>query len=417
MSIRKTFLAASMLLLIINTIAAQNTNSTYSGYGIGYLETPALGKSRAMGGIGYGLREKGIINPMNPASYSAVDTLNFLFDFGVSAQMTRFKEGSVVEYNPNGNLDYAAMKFALKPNWGVAMGLVPYSNVGYSFNVEKEDDTPFTTTDGTTNTLEYVKTYSGSGGLNTLFLGTSVDVLKGLSIGANFKYIFGTLENISSTTYTTSGYNDLYIYNYKFIKTVGLDLGLQYARTIGKKGNLTLGAVVSKAVPFYAQIYKVSIASDTAASTTHADFELPNTLGVGFAYTYDRRLTIGFDYENQAWSKCLYMGVSDSLKDNNRYSLGVEYLPSLIASSYFQAIRYRCGFQYTDTYLKVPGDLKNAALTFGFGLPLRNQKSVLNLGFEIGKVITPDASYISENYYKMSVDISFNELWFFKRKL
>ena len=43
-----------------------------------------------MGGIAYGLRDGSHINPLNPASYTAIDSLTFLFDGGFSMQNTNF---------------------------------------------------------------------------------------------------------------------------------------------------------------------------------------------------------------------------------------------------------------------------------------------------------------------------------------
>jgi hypothetical protein len=405
-------LAAFSLLLIVGSLSAQNTNSLYSQYAFGSLETPAFGKSRAMGGIGIGLRDNGQINPANPASYSAVDTTNFLFDFGVSAQLTRLKEGSTVQYNPNGYLDYVGMKFALKPHWGVAMGLMPFTKVGYSYSIEEEN--AFETE---TNIVTDVKSFSGSGGLNALFLGTSFNLCKGLSLGANLKYIFGANTNTRTVTYDDDLYNTAYFYHYLFSKTIGYDLGLQYEHQVGKKGSLVVGAVFSQYAPFEARSYDVEISADTLETRKGYNYALPQSLGLGLSYNWDHRLTVGLDYQQQLWSDCEYQSVSDSLKNNTRVAFGLEYLPSLLADHYFQAVRYRAGFNYTDTYLKAPGHLKNVGLTFGFGLPLRAQKSMLNIGFEVGKVIIPNASFISETYYKVSLDMSFNELWFFKRNL
>jgi hypothetical protein len=44
-----------------------------------------------MNGVGLGLRPHNPINYLNPASYSAVDSLNFIFDAGLSLQLTNFK--------------------------------------------------------------------------------------------------------------------------------------------------------------------------------------------------------------------------------------------------------------------------------------------------------------------------------------
>jgi hypothetical protein len=79
-------------------------------------------------------------------------------------------------------------------------------------------------------------------------------------------------------------------------------------------------------------------------------------------------------------------------------------------------IRYRAGFYHrTDPRLE---DLKQYALTLGFGLPVilpRQQTSFVNLAFEFGKFDTANA--IKENFVKMSLGFTLNDSsWFFKRK-
>lgn len=413
MSIRKSLPATLFLLLTLQTLLSQNTNSTYSRYGYGNLETPAMGKTRGMGGIGYGIHDRGLIDVMNPASFADVDTMNLLFDFGLSAQYTAFKEGSVHQYNPNAYLDHVGIKVALKPNWGLAFGLVPYSKVGYNF---KTPDLVTAFGDETYNI-----TYSGSGGLNTFFVGSGFKLGRNLMLGANLKYTFGLLSNTTLVNYSNSGINDEQNLNYLFLKSPALDLGVQYDLPLTKKSFLTLGASASMVLPYKGELYNVNIASDTLENTTFHNFQLPTTIGAGVSYNWDNRLTVGLDYQNQRFSQSTFMGVGDSLRDNNRIALGVEYLPSLLAEHYYQAIHYRGGFQFNDMYLKQPGHLQSAALSLGVGLPLRGQlqsrSSLLNVSFEMGRLFTPNASFISETYYKISLDLSFNEFWFFKMKL
>jgi hypothetical protein len=413
MPIHKMFFAALSLLLFWGNLSAQNTNSPYSRYGFGTLENQIMGKSRAMGGIGYGLRENGIINPLNPASYSAVDTMNLLFDFGLSASYYNFKEDGSSQGDLNAGLDYLGMKIALKPNWGLALGLMPYSKVGYSFGDS------YTTRDMDNKKITYDKSYGGSGGLNTLFLGSSAMLGDNLSLGFNFKYIFGEIAHYTSISSTYSGFSSQYFSQNWYLNALSLDLGAQYEIKFGKKRKVIIGAVFTRKSSFIRRsVYEFTIANDTTDNTKKYTFGLPNTLGVGFTYTYDNRLTVGMDYQMQAWSKSSYFNKKDSLSDNTKISFGLEYLPSLITTNYFQAIKYRFGMQYADSYIKFPdGSIKSVGVTLGFGLPLKGQRSSLNVSFEAGKLIVPNSSYISENYYKLALDVAFNELWFFKRKL
>lgn len=412
MSIRKTIFTALSLLFFMSSLSAQNTNSPYSRYGYGTLENPALGQSRAMGGIAYGMREKGMINPLNPASYSAVDTLNFVFDFGVSTTTSIFEDNSGRQVNPNGRFDYLAMKIPLKSYWGLALGLMPFSNVGYEYSSTE------TTSVGN---VSYVDGHVGTGGLNTLFLGTGISLGKNWSVGANLKYIFGKIAHDGSVVYSNSEYNTTYSSENWYLGAPSLDFGVQYRKKFNKKNSAVLGATFTNGSAFTMHEFNTVLITpslyDTVQKTTNPVFELPNTFGIGLSYNYDNRLTVGFDYQNQAWSKTEMCGLKDTLNDNSRMAVGLEFLPSLMATNYFKAIKYRCGVNYSNSYLNYGGaELKNIGLSVGFGLPLRAQKTVLNFAFEAGKLLTREAP-ISERYYKVSLDVSFNEFWFFKRKL
>ena len=66
-----------------------------------------------MGGIAYGLRNGYQINASNPASYTAIDSLTFLFDAGMTLQNANFKDGNVKTNAKNSSFDYLA--YAISP--------------------------------------------------------------------------------------------------------------------------------------------------------------------------------------------------------------------------------------------------------------------------------------------------------------
>lgn len=90
---KKTITASLLLLSSLGLHAQSGTNSPYSQYGLGELSEQSGSFSRGMNGLAYGLRLNNQVNALNPASYSALDSLSFIFDAGVSLQMTQFKEG------------------------------------------------------------------------------------------------------------------------------------------------------------------------------------------------------------------------------------------------------------------------------------------------------------------------------------
>jgi hypothetical protein len=53
------------------------------------------------------------------------------------------------------------------------------------------------------------------------------------------------------------------------------------------------------------------------------------------------------------------------------------------------------GLHYSDSYIKfAQGNLKELGFSLGLGLPLRNQRTALNLAMEFGKILTPEPSMI-----------------------
>ena len=102
---------ALLLMMVTGTAIAQNnTNSPYTRYGFGQLSDQNFGNSKAMGGVAYALRDPYHVNAMNPASYSAVDSLTFIFDGGLTLQNSNFSNGETKINAKNSSFDYIAMQ-------------------------------------------------------------------------------------------------------------------------------------------------------------------------------------------------------------------------------------------------------------------------------------------------------------------
>ena len=88
--IKHFILSIALAALAVPGLQAQTnaTTSPYSMYGYGMLSDRATALQRQMGGVGYALSSGRQINPMNPASYAAIDSLTFLWDIG--ADLTFF---------------------------------------------------------------------------------------------------------------------------------------------------------------------------------------------------------------------------------------------------------------------------------------------------------------------------------------
>lgn len=433
----KRLLLIAFLACIVGSIGAQ-TDSPYSRYGYGVLKDQAVGPSKGMGGIGYGLRNSRSANPLNPASYSKVDSLTFLFDIGVTYNNGRLSDGVNSENKPGGGLDYITILVPLKYGLGFSFGILPYSSVGYKFGSKE-----------TTGLLEYTKSFSGTGGLSQIYggLGYSVPFIEGLSIGANASYLFGTIDYTrsipsfsssgTSTAYTSSDYSEL------SKKALKLDFGAQYELPLSKNNVLTIGAVFSPKINSKAEFqnrhYEINTSTSALVSgdTTlykGIDAGLPASYGLGFTYNHDDRLIYGADVTYQKWSDVKYSSyMGDDLKDSERFNdrwkfnAGVEYMVNPFERSFFKRMKFRGGVNYSNSYLNVKNSdgvidgYNEYGATVGFGLPFKNsyggKTSYVNLNFEYKKLKPKTTNMISEEYFAVSLNVNLSELWFFRRKV
>lgn len=413
---------ALLLMMVTGTAIAQNnTNSPYTRYGYGDLSDQSFGNSKAMGGIAFGLRDGAQINPLNPASYTAIDSLTFLFEGGVSLQNMNIS-GSGVKLNAkNSSFDYLAMQFRLHPRIAMSVGLLPFSNVGYSVSDSKVD-----------NGVSQTRSFTGDGGLHQLYGGIGVKVLKNLSLGVNASYFWGDITRTRTVIYPATSESNSYIQQMGVsISDYKLDFGAQYTLDLSKKHSMTIGAVFSPKHKLNNDYTITTQVSTTNSNNLDATFEVPNTFGIGFTYNYDKRLTVGLDYSLQQWSKTKFdvntpdEAVREDFKetytycDRHKISVGAEYIPNLIGRSYLSHIKYRLGAYYTTPYYKVGGKeaTREYGVTAGFGLPVPRSRSILSISGQFVRISGQEAAFVNENIFRVSIGLTFNERWFFKRRV
>jgi len=390
-------------------VSAQNsTNSPYSRYGYGEIANRSFGAGRSMGGIGIGLRSSKQINPLNPASYSCMDSLTFLFDFGATGQYSWYTDGVNKQSDINGNVEYMAMQFPIHRKIAVSIGMLPFSHVGYKYGESK-----------VSNGLTYVETFEGSGGLNQLYGGVSIDVWKKrLSVGANLNYIFGTVTHSSTSTFSSE--NSTYILSSKAFK-VGkayLDYGVQYVHLLSKSSSLTFGATFAPKTDLSARTYEAVQSTVIQTDTVRGlKYEIPTTYGLGVSYEKTDKLIIAADYQYQGWGSVKFSDKGGLFQDRSKVAIGGEYIPNLYSQPYLNRLRYRIGGSYANSYMLSNGNgYKELSATIGAGFPMSDGRSYINVSFEYVKVKPEVYNMVSESYLKMTLSYTFNEYWFFKKK-
>ena len=416
----------SFLLLFSFTVFSQsdNTNSPYTRYGYGQLGNQAFASQRGMGGIGYGLRNSQMINPLNPASFSAVDSMTFMFDFGMKGQLALMNDGDYGKSRRfNAGLEYLALQIPLAKGLGMGVGIEPVSFVGYQYGDTVRE----------LNSLIY-KTYSGSGGLNKIYSSFAYNLFNRLSLGVNVGFMFGHITHNRTTSYTTDAYTITWPDSLS-IKSLTYEAGLQYTQKLSRTSELVFGAVYAPKITTQATVRMAEIRYDANTGTIAGDptyystrdsvFQMPETYGIGLSYRKKDKLTLGADFQYQKWAEAKFYNETNNLSNRMKINAGGEYIPNIRGNSLFSKIHYRAGAYFADSYII---DSNNSTyneygVSVGLGIPVivdryfLDRRSFINMAFEYSRLRPKNPVSMSEQYFKLTFSYTFNELWFYKRKL
>lgn len=435
-SMKKHLTVIALGMLATTGWAQSGTNSPYSQYGLGILSDQSTGFNRGMNGLALGFREHNQINPANPASYSAIDSLSFIFDAGISLQSTNFKEGGKKLNANNADFEYVVAGFRLLPHLGVSFGLLPYTNIGYSYST--------TTSVGDVNKTYSYNAYTGEGGLHQVYLGFGWEPIRHFSIGVNGSYLYGDYTRSVTNSYSNTAANSLTKTYSADVRSYKLEAGIQYTLPLNKKDQLTLGLTYGLGheiggdpkVSIISRNTTTAVADTTSfpgAGEAALKLKIPNTFGVGLTFIHNNKIKVGADYTLQQWSKVnapelvtdndgtmQYQLVKGTYKDRHHFTLGTEICPEEYGRSFLKRMRYRAGISYTTPYYYI-GSIegpKELSASLGFGIPIvngYNNRSILNISAQWVK--RSAKSLITENTFRINVGVTFNEQWFAKWKL
>ncbi len=381
--------------------------------------------------MGLGFREGNQVNFLNPASYASMDSLTFIFDVGASGQITSFEEnGKRINAN-NANFEYAIAGFRAFKHLGMSFGIVPFTNVGYSYsNTSDVNDV---------NNTTYTNTYNGSGGLHQVYLGMGWEPFRGFSLGVNGSYLWGNYNRYIVNSYSDSYVNTLSKYYTAEVGNYKLDFGAQISFKLSKKSSMTLGLVYGLGHQIGADpeckiisLNSQTLVADTALYVVSNGLKLPHTFGAGVMLSLNNRLKIGADYTLQQWSKIgfpeytvvnnkpSYELDNDYYRDRHKVALGGEFCRNANSRKFFDRVRFRAGASYSTPYLNINGTdgPKEISVSAGLGIPIMNgwnARSILNISGQWVNVQTP--GMLKENTFRINIGMTFNEKWFQKWKV
>ena len=416
--------------LVASGIYAQDgTVSPYSYFGLGEVSSGTTVENQMMGGIGM-YADSVHVNLRNPAAYSKLGVQygeNFgltTYTAGISNKQSRLKSFTETQSSAVTNLDYLALGFTLKKGLGVGFGLMPYSSVGYSF-VDLQG------VEGS----QVQNEYSGNGGLNKVYFSLGYEFFTNFSIGVTANYNFGTLESLrvqsvenvqlgvkDERTSTLSGLDFNYALNY----TPALDEDHTLFTSLRINTQANLSARNTKRIGSFSlssqQDVEVIDVNLEAQGLKETGVKIPTTttLGVGYGKNFKWFLGVEYSIQNLKDYSNEFLQIENlEYKTASSLALGGFYTPDRNSfESYLKRITYRAGVRLNQSGMVVnEKDINNFGITFGLGLPLGNNLSNLNLGFELGKRGTTAADLVEESYFKINVGLSLSDQWFRKRKI
>jgi len=438
---KKRIIGSLLASVVSLTMMAQisKTLSPYSQFGLGMLAEQSTGFNRGMSGLGIGVRNGKIANVLNPASYSAVDSLTMILDLGVSGQFTQYKENKKKVNAKTADFDYAVATFRVLPKLGASIGIIPYSNIGFNYYDAQWIGEPDNGYFGTQANNYYNNSYTGSGGFSQAFLGIGWEFVKDFSVGVNMSYFWGKYNKVISAVFKDSYANTLTKTYSSNVNSWKLDLGVQWTKQLSKDNQLTVGAVagIGHKLGADANLTTLNANTQTGVSTTKRDsvvngLGIPYSFGVGFSLVHKNSLTIGADYMLQRWGSLdyplvdettkKYTATSGVLKDRHKITIGADWIPdpNPLARGFMKRIHYRIGASYATPYYNIGTQKgpKELTVSAGFAIPIVNtwnNRTTLNISAQWVNASAKDL--VTENSFRVTIGLTFNERWFAKWKV
>lgn len=436
----KLVLTAILLVAALHSVAQLNTLSPYSRFGIGELEGGSSIYSNNIGNSTVGLTPFITVNYDNPASYSYLvaplfqTSLNYNF-----TQVESNESSSQVSNSSFKEIILGAPSAPFGKRWGMAVGFVPYSNVGYDFSERSQ-----LLADSTQASFEY----KGNGGFSKAFIGfgrrgtnydyqvfdrgpeIGMDSVKymntALSVGLNLYNVFGSVEyerNVffddfssyyhrlesTSTSIAKGGTTLGFIFkknlktnfvmkgvDVKKTKQVHLHLAGTFDTFFGKVGSENSSQILN-AYTQSSTLATLAVDTISLAENIEGELAIPYTFTIGGALTFlnakQNYLEVSAQYQSQDWSNfsnSLSNATPNLYGPSNRLSVGLQYTPKPIdddKANFLKRTLYQIGFSQNQNYLNLNGEnISENRVGLGCSIPFLKSRSLsrLNLGMDFG---------------------------------
>jgi hypothetical protein len=381
--------------------------SSFSRFGVGDLLRYGHGRIDAMGGAGIALSGDGFINGLNPAGLTKISLTRISGGFEYSSFSSN--DGTNSGRYSRGAFEGVSFAIPIAKSLGITMLMEssPFSNVNYAI---EQKDTVVT------------QDFYGAGGLSLLSLGGSVSLLKNLSLGLKFNYVFGRMQQVAKFTFADPSFINSQIdrsdYYSGFTFTLGsIYEGMGDLLSSPSLNPLSLGFVLTTPAVLsvsHESILTTSQSVDTTA-TGSGKVDLPLALGVGASYAFSSRYYITGDFSVENWGSAKFFGSHPAdIRNSTRVALGFEAMPPKEASTFWSMVAYRAGIYYHATYYRINGvPINEWFVTGGLGFPI-GPDARMNVGLHAGIRGATSDNLQRDTIFRLTVSLSASEAWFMK---
>jgi hypothetical protein len=398
----------------LSTFAQLGTSSPYSRFGLGDLQGNAFPVYNALGGGVTALSSSNSVNPSNPASYTSFRANSFLFSTGGLHNTTQIQNSTDKQVVNNSAFSHLTIAFPISSKLGASFGMLPYSNIGYTLNARD-------------SVVNADMIYTGDGGLSKVYFGGAYEPFKGFSLGINASYLFGGLNRRKKLDYDDESFFDSRSNSSINLKGYYYELGLLYKKELANEKELSFGLTANNNSTLRAKRTNIvetisgpyEIIKDTASNIVEwGEVTLPNYISTGLMYRDGEKWLLIADYSMQNWADYTLLGESDDLSNSMRLSGGLQYTPEFNSvTKYYKRMQYRLGAAYSNTPLTLNDtQLKEMSVSFGFGIPVKKSRTKYDVSLTLGQRGTTDNSLIKEQFVKFGLSVSYDGIWFVKRK-
>jgi hypothetical protein len=409
----------SVFFLIISAVVfgQQSSSSPYSYHHLGLRKYQNTIENKSMGELNV-YADSIHLNLVNPASLSKLALTNYTV--GATQNFTTLSTNSGEGETQRTTFDYIAVGLPIAKKLGVSFGISPFTNVGYDF-IQIQ----------TLNNISVITNNTGDGNINKVFLSTGYEVYKNLSVGLSFQYYFGRLtHNITEIREVDNILLQTNEENIASINGINAQIGLYHFTKLNKKltlhSSLTFSPKAEMSDDFSRRLSISQIESIELNNETRK-IDLPAMFNVGFAIGEEKKWLIGTEFttQNAVENGNRFTNINNSSFERaNKFNVGGYFIPQYNSfSSYWSRVTYRAGMRYENLGLMVNDQsINDFGITFGLGIPLRRYSdafanfSNINIGFEYGRRGTKNSNLIQEDYFNISLSLSFNDKWFQRRK-